>query len=348
MNVFYSEEAYNQLNTHINQYKYSKIFILTDTNTNECCTPIFLPELATHIPIETIEIEAGEENKTIDTCVQLWNVLNELGADRKSLIIALGGGVITDIGGFVASVYKRGIHYINVPTSLLAMVDAAIGGKNGVDLGSAKNQVGTINPAQMVVVDFRFLDTLPPVQVRSGYAEMLKHGLIQDKAYWELLQNFSNINTNQIDELIITSIDIKNQIINQDPTEEGIRKALNFGHTLGHAIEGYCIENPNRNTLLHGEAIAIGMILESYISYKKNYISQEDYQQIKNTFKQIYPFVEFDKTEIEQIIQLTTFDKKNENGKIYFTLLDTIGNVSINQQVATELIYEAFDDYYKD
>lgn len=347
MNTFYSEQGYNQLTTLINQKSYSKVFVVTDTNTNEYCSPIFLPELAINSPIELIEIEAGEENKTIDTCVQLWNVLNELGGDRKSLLIALGGGVITDIGGFVASVYKRGIDYVNVPTSLLGMVDAAIGGKNGVDLGKAKNQIGTINPAQMVLVDFRFLDTLPPVQFRSGYAEMLKHGLIQDKAYWEVLRNYTALDTNQIDELIKISIDIKHQIIQQDPTEEGIRKALNFGHTLGHAIESYFLADSQKNTLLHGEAIAVGMILESYISYQKGYISQNDYQQIKETLKNIYSFVAFEKSDIDQIIALTAFDKKNEGGNVYFVLLDTLGNVCINQQVAPELIYQAFDDYQK-
>ncbi len=345
MNIYYSQEGYNQLSLTIQNKKYSKIFVLTDSNTNEYCSPIFLSELATDIEIEVIEIESGEEQKNISTCVELWNILIELGADRKSLIIGLGGGVITDISGFVASVFKRGIDFINVPTSLLGMVDASLGGKTGIDLGNLKNQIGTITNAEMILVDFRFLDTLPYQEIRSGYAEMLKHGLIQDKEYWEKLADFENIDLTELDQFIIRSIEIKSKITSEDLTENGIRKALNFGHTLGHAIESYCIENPNKTKLLHGEAIAIGMILESFFSFKKNLISAEEYIRIKTVLKEIFPFVEFDSSDIEEIIKLLSFDKKNEYGKILFVLLDSIGNITINQQIENELIFEAFEDY---
>ena len=345
MNIYYSQEGYNQLNLTIQNKKYSKIFVLTDTNTNEYCSPIFLSELATDVEIEVIEIESGEEQKNISTCVELWNILIELGADRKSLVIGLGGGVITDISGFVASVFKRGIDFINVPTSLLGMVDASLGGKTGIDLGNLKNQIGTITNAEMILVDFRFLDTLPNEEVRSGYAEMLKHGLIQDKEYWEKLSNFQNIDLMELDKLIIQSIEIKTKITSEDLTENGIRKALNFGHTLGHAIESYFIESPDKTKLLHGEAVAIGMILESFFSFKKKLISAEDYIHIKTVLKEIFPFVEFHQNDIQEIIRLLSFDKKNEYGKILFVLLDSIGNIRIDQQIENELIFEAFEDY---
>ena len=345
MNIYYSKPGYDYLNNLLKTKNYSKIFVLTDSNTNEFCSPVFLPELATETEIEVIEIESGEENKHINTCVELWNILIELGADRKSLIIGLGGGMITDISGFVASVFKRGIDFVNVPTSLLGMVDASIGGKNGVDLGSLKNQIGTITNAQMVLIDFHFLDTLPNEEIRSGYAEMLKHGLIQDKNYWKKLSDFQNIDLTELDKLIIRSVEIKTKITSEDLTEKGIRKALNFGHTLGHAIESYCLEKPEKQTLLHGEAITIGMILEGFLSFKKGLISAEDYLEIKTILKEIYPFVEVDKNDIEEIIKLLSFDKKNEYGKILFVLLDGIGNFKINQEIETELIFKAFEDY---
>lgn len=345
MNIYYSQNGYNYLNELLKAKNYSKIFILTDTNTNEHCSAVFLSELATETQIEIIEIEAGETHKNLSTCTELWNILIEFKADRKSLIIGLGGGVITDIAGFVASVFKRGIDFINVPTSLLGMVDASLGGKTGVDLGNLKNQIGTITNAQMVLIDFRFLDTLPDEEIRSGYAEMLKHGLIQDRKYWEKLSDFRNIDLTELDQLIIRSVEIKTKITSEDLSENGIRKALNYGHTLGHAIESYCMTNSEKPTLLHGEAIAIGMILESFLSFKKRLISAEDYLEIKSVLKEIYPFVKFDKKDIEAIIELLSFDKKNEYGKILFVLLDQIGTIKIDQQIENELIFSAFDDY---
>jgi len=345
MNVYFSEKAYINLNELLQTKNYSSIFVITDSNTNDNCLSIFLAEISTEIPIEIIEIEAGEEQKNITTCIEIWNILLEFQADRKSLLIGLGGGMITDIAGFVASVFKRGIDFVNVPTSLLAMVDAAIGGKNGVDLGNLKNQIGTIAQAEIIVVDFRFLNTLPDREIRSGYAEMLKHGLIQDLEYWIKLANFKNIDFTELDDLIIRSIEIKTKITSQDLTEKSIRKSLNFGHTLGHAIESYCLENPEKRKLLHGEAIAIGMILESFLSFKKNLLSKENYLNIKNILKDIYPFMEFNRQDIEEIIKLLSFDKKNQHKKILFVLLDGIGNFKIDQIIENELIFEAFEDY---
>lgn len=341
--IFFNEQGYATLNSILQKEKYSSIFILVDEHTNEYCLPLFLPNLATDISIEIIEIEAGEELKNITTCVEIWSILSELGADRKSLIINLGGGVITDIGGFIASTFKRGIDFINVPTSLLGMVDASIGGKNGVDLGVLKNQIGVINVPKMLLIDTAFLETLSQREMRSGLAEMLKHGLIYDKNYWEQFLNLSEIDFADLDTLIYRSIEIKNEIVKQDPTENGIRKALNFGHTLGHAIESHLLNS--ENPLLHGEAIAIGMVMESYISMKKGLLSREEFHQIKYTLTDIYEPYNFDENDFLAIQKLLIHDKKNEYGKVQFALLNSIGNVSINQIVENKLITSSFEDY---
>ena len=343
--IFFNEKGYQALNTHLQKNKYSNIFVIVDSNTNEKCLNNFLPYIHTDLKIEIIEFENGEINKNIDTCVEIWKVLTELGGDRKTLIINLGGGVVTDLGGFVASTFKRGIDFINIPTTLLSMVDASIGGKNGVDLGNLKNQIGTINNPKMVIIDADFLETLDQLEMRSGLAEMLKHGLIADANYWKKFQDLSKLDTNNLNELIYDSIIIKNNIVTKDPTENGIRKALNFGHTLGHAIESYFLENENKKTLLHGEAIAVGMILESYISMQKKLISQIEYQEIKNTINSIFDKIIFEELDLEPILELLIHDKKNEYGNIQFALLDGIGKIKINQSVENELINQAFEDY---
>ena len=344
--IHFSQNSFEYLNEQIENTNYSNIFILVDGNTNEYCLPYFLPYLATTKTIEIIEIEAGEEQKNIETCVEIWKILTELGGDRKSVIINLGGGVITDIGGFVASTFKRGIDFINIPTSLLAMVDASVGGKNGVDLGNLKNQIGVINVPKMVIIDTEFLSSLPQNEMRSGLAEMLKHGLIYDKNYWEKFIDLSKIDISDLDTLIYRSVEIKNEIVSQDLTENGIRKALNFGHTLGHAIESYFLENNSKKTLLHGEAIAVGMILESYLSYKKELISKKDLEHIKTTILSYFDKVVFDENDINPILELLIHDKKNEYGKVQFCLLNSIGKAIFNQEVDNELILNAFE-YYK-
>jgi len=343
--IVFNENAYFELNIHLQKANYSKIFILVDEHTNTYCSSAFLQLLSTEIAIEIVELESGEINKNIKTCTEVWKVLTELGADRKSVILNLGGGVITDLGGFVASTFKRGIDFINIPTTLLGMVDASVGGKNGVDLGSLKNQVGTITNPKMVVIDTRFLATLPQNQMRSGLAEMLKHGLIADKKYWNEFLDLAAIDSIELDALIHNAISIKNEIVQQDPTENGIRKALNFGHTLGHAIESYFLENEDKTTLLHGEAIAVGMILESFLSLEKKLISTEDYFQRKNTLKSLFGTVEILENDLTPICDLLIHDKKNEYGKVQFALLNGIGAVKINQEVDMDLIISAFEDY---
>ena len=343
--VFFNEEGYKSLNLFISQKNYSNIFIILDTNSNENCLQKFISLLETEKNIEIIEIEPGEAEKNINTCVEIWTILTELGADRKSLIINIGGGVITDIGGFIASTFKRGIDFINVPTTLLAMVDASIGGKNGVDLGNLKNQIGVINVPKMVIIDTDFLSTLPQNEMRSGLAEMLKHGLIFDKNYWNEFKDLNQKDFADFDQLIHRSVEIKNEIVMQDPTENGIRKALNFGHTLGHAIESYFLENENKKTLLHGEAIAVGMILESFISNKLNLITKEELAEIKYIISDLFEKINIEANDVKPIMELLIHDKKNEYGKIQFALLKNIGNFSVNQTVENSLIEEAFNDY---
>ena len=324
---------------------YSAVFIITDSNTSQYCLPNFLAQVATTTPIEIVEIGPGEENKSVDTCIEVWHALTDLGADRKSLIINLGGGVVTDLGGFVASLFKRGVDFINVPTSLLAMVDASVGGKTGVDLGSLKNQVGVISNPKAVLIDPDFLETLPAEQMRSGLAEMYKHGLIADRGYWNNLIDLSDLTTDDLANLIRRSIEIKNSIVTLDPNEKGERKTLNFGHTIGHAIESYFLENESRKTLLHGEAIAIGMVLESYLSLEKGMLSIVEYREIKSVINSFFDRTDFTPHDIEAIVKLLVHDKKNEFGRVQFVLLEGIGKAKFDQAVENDLIYSAFEDY---
>ena len=343
--ISFKEEGYLSLNNIIKENNYSKIFIIVDENTNNHCLPKVLPMIETEVAIEIIELESGEENKIIETCVQVWNVLIELGADRKSLVINLGGGVITDMGAFIASTFKRGISFVNIPTTLLAMVDASVGGKNGVDLGGLKNQIGTITNPGLVIIDSEFLDTLPQNQMRSGLAEMLKHGLMANKQHWEKLKNLNIIDFADFDSLISESISIKNTIVIEDPKEDGIRKALNFGHTLGHAIETYFLENSDKKTLLHGEAIAAGIIMESFISLEKKLISNKEFLEIKETINDLFDKIEINENEHQNIIDLLIHDKKNEYGKVQFALLDGIGKIKLNQTTDNETIIKSFLNY---
>ncbi len=341
--VHIDELAQAALNQHVAKYDYSKIFLLVDKNTKKYCLPTF-QKMFTGTIDSIFEIEPGEENKHIQTCMQVWEHLSQFDGDRKSLLVNLGGGVLTDLGGFVASTFKRGIDFINIPTTLLSMVDASIGGKTGVDLGSLKNQIGVINQPQMVLIFPEFLKTLDARQTRSGYAEMLKHGLIKDKEYWDLLktQNAFEAAAN-----IQKSIAIKNEVVIQDPTEKGIRKILNFGHTLGHAIESYCLENYDKKTLLHGEAIAVGMILEGYLSHKLTGLPKLSLNEIKEVFLQHFDKEEFDGHDIDAILKLLKYDKKNSHGNINFVLLQSIGVAVTDIKVPDDLFEEAFA-YYRE
>lgn len=341
--IYYTELATAALNQFLAAKAYSKIFVLVDENTKHHCLPIFLDKLEI-APAAILEIKAGEIHKTIQACINVWEVLSQKGGDRKSILVNLGGGVVTDLGGFVASTFKRGIDFINIPTTLLAMVDASVGGKTGVDLGVLKNQVGVINQPQMVLLFPEFLKTLPKNELYSGFAEMLKHGLICDQNYWNALKegiDFYN------EHHIRTSVDIKSDIVTKDPTEKNIRKKLNFGHTLGHAIESYFLDHVSLKTLLHGEAIAIGMVLEAYLSHQLTGLSGLDLQEIKRTFLTFFPKVSFTAKDIDIIIHLLKHDKKNVNNDINFVLLKTIGEATIDVKVPPALFADAFA-YYKE
>ncbi len=343
--VYFGEECYSALNTYLEKANHSKIFILVDSNTHEFCLSRLMGEIKEVYDIEVIEIEPGEIHKNIETCSGVWNVLSELGADRKSLMINLGGGVVTDLGGFVACTYKRGINYINIPTSLLAMVDASVGGKTGVDLGNLKNMVGVISESEMVLVDTTYLGSLPANQMRSGFAEMLKHGLIQDKDYWNQINDLSKLDLTDLEKMIYDSVVIKNNIVFEDPTEQNIRKYLNFGHTLGHAIESYYLTHPERETLLHGEAIAIGMIMEAYMSSELLSLTKEDLESISKVILHTFPKVTIPSEDHQPIMDLLVHDKKNEQGNIYFVLLNTLGEAKYNCVVDDELILKSFEYY---
>lgn len=343
--VYFNDDCYAALNSYLEKADHSKIFILVDSNTYQCCYAHFMSKIEKEYEIEVIEIEPGEINKNIDTCSSIWNVLSDYGADRKSLLINLGGGVVTDLGGFIACTYKRGINYINVPTSLLAMVDASVGGKTGVDLGNLKNMVGVISESEMVLVDTEYLGTLPVNQMCSGFAEMLKHGLIQDRGYWEKMSDLSKLTTDDLDQLIYDSVVIKNNIVFEDPTEQNIRKYLNFGHTLGHAIESFYLTHPEKPELLHGEAIAIGMILEGFISAAQLSVTEHELIQLTQVILATFPKVDIDPKDLPAIMELLIHDKKNEKGNIYFVLLKTIGEATYNCTVSDDVIIDAFEYY---
>jgi len=343
--VNFHEDAYAKLNCFIAENTISKIFILIDENTGENCIPILMPLLETTHEIEIIEIESGEENKNLETCTGVWNVLTELGADRKSLLINLGGGVITDLGGFVASTFKRGISFINIPTTLLSMVDASVGGKTGVDLGVLKNQVGLFSDPEMVLIDTTYLGTVSEREIKSGLAEIIKYGLTYDLSIWDKITNFNELSIENISTLIHRSIEIKNEVVTEDPKEAGLRKVLNFGHTLGHAIESYFLESEDKEKLTHGEAIAIGMITESYISEKLLDFPSSEVKKIKEESLKIYNKVTISTEDYEPIIDLLIHDKKNVGGHVNFVLLTNYEQFKFDCKVNKDLLIEALDYY---
>ena len=344
--VFYSEKAYVELNKYISEANHSALFILVDSNTHQHCLSRFLQRLETNNSFEIIEMDAGEESKNIDTCSGIWSTLSELGADRKSLLINLGGGVVTDLGGFVASTFKRGIAYINVPTTLLSMVDASVGGKTGVDLGNLKNQIGVITQPEMVLIDSKYLDSLPSNEMRSGLAEILKHGLIASETYWKKTTSLHELTIEDLDGLISESVSIKTNVVQRDPREENQRKTLNFGHTFGHAIESYFLTHPEKTKLLHGEAVAAGMIMAAFISTKLCGFPEEKLTSISKKILDIFPKVDLEESDYEKIIGLLKFDKKNTHGNINFVLLKDIGQPQIDCRVPGNLLMDALTFYH--
>lgn len=336
-------DNFSQLNDFLHERSFSKIFILVDENTHEYCLPVLLGNLETDLSFEILEIEAGEEMKNIQTANHLWEILTEMQADRKALIINLGGGVITDMGGFVASTYKRGIQFINIPTTLLSMCDASIGGKTGIDLMHYKNMVGTFTFPEQIFVYTQFLETLPFKELRSGFAEMLKHGLIADKSHWENLIQIHKLDTEAVVPHIQVSMDIKQDVVEKDFHEKNIRKTLNFGHTIGHAIESLCLEQGN--PILHGEAVAVGMISEAHLSYLEGLISEEDSKIIIENIQRYYPYLDVSDFKDDDISALLLNDKKNTKSKINFSLLSGIGSCVFDHQCSQENILKSLDFY---
>lgn len=343
--VFFQKDAYKKLNKFIVEYIPSKIFILVDENTNEMCLPILLQQLETTKEIEIIEIESGEENKNLEACSGVWHALTELGADRKSLVINLGGGVITDLGGFVASCFKRGIAFINIPTTLLSMVDASVGGKTGVDLGVLKNQIGLFSDPEMVLIDTTYLETITERELRSGLAEIIKYGLTYDVELWNEINSFKDLSIKNISKLIHRSIEIKNEVVTEDPKEAGLRKILNFGHTLGHAIESYFLESETKENLTHGESIIIGMITETFISQKLLNFPENKLKELKEILIKIYGKVKIETSDYQPILNLLIHDKKNVGGKVNFVLLSDFEKYKLDCKVEKELLIEALNFY---
>lgn len=343
--VHFNEAAYAKLNEYILNTNPSSLFILVDENTNENCLPILLQNLETTSPIEIIEIEAGEEHKNLETCTGVWNALTELGGDRKCLLINLGGGVITDLGGFVASTFKRGIAFINIPTTLLSIVDASVGGKTGVDLGVLKNQIGLFSNPEMVLIDPTYLETVTERELRSGLAEIIKYGLTYDISIWNTVNSFKNLTLSNLNTLIHRSIEIKNEVVTKDPKEAGIRKVLNFGHTLGHAIESYYLETESKDILTHGEAIAVGMVTEAYISHKLYHFPLEEVKNIKSVILKIYGKIDIEPSDYQAVIELLIHDKKNIAGKVNFVLLTNFEHFKLDCEVEIALLKEALDYY---
>ncbi len=343
--VFIGDGAFSVLHEYFRPYQSSQIYILVDENTLEHCATQLISSIDLLHDAEIIEINSGEENKVLDICYQIWLTLSEFKADRNALLINLGGGVITDMGGFVASTYKRGIDFINIPTTLLSQIDASVGGKTGIDFEGLKNMIGVFNEPKGVFIYPPFLKTLDKRQMLSGYAEALKHALIKDADYWIDLQTDYLSNAENWEQLITQSVRIKNDIVLADPFEKNERKLLNFGHTIGHAVES-CSLKKDELPLLHGEAIAIGMVCEAFISCKHLNLSEEDLNNIAKTIISIYSKYEIDDSCYHELIELMKNDKKNENDTINFTLLNKIGEGVINQNVEIDLIIDALN-YYK-
>lgn len=330
-------------NVVTSQY-FDSLFILTDKHTRELCYPL-LSEIDCLKKAKLITIGAEDIHKNLETLASVWKALGDGGATRHSLMINLGGGMVTDLGGFAASTFKRGIRYINIPTTLLAMVDASVGGKTGINFNGLKNEIGVFSPAECVLIDTVFLKTLDMHNLLSGYAEMLKHGLISTTTHWAELLNFdmSHIDYKALQDLVAESVQIKERIVEQDPFEKGIRKALNLGHTVGHAFESLALETGHH--VLHGYAVAWGIVCELYFACLTTDFPKDKLRQTVQFIKDNYGVFAFDCTHYERLYEFMTHDKKNCAGTINFTLLGEIGDIRINQSATKEEIFEMLDFY---
>lgn len=334
--VHFTTDIRSILKEVLHARSYSKLVVLTDVNTQQYCLPLIQEVL----PADTmlITVPAGEPFKTLETCATIWTQMTEAVLDRQALMLNLGGGVIGDMGGFCASVYKRGIPFITIPTTLLSQVDASVGGKLGIDFMGFKNHLGVFQLPETVLIDPTFLETLPQRELRSGYAEVLKHGLIRDLAFFRSLpstlwekQDWARV--------IRHSVGIKKAVVEVDPKETGLRKILNFGHTIGHAVESFYLNSPQ--PLLHGEAIALGMIAEGFLSFQKIGLSFEELNELSTKMLSIFGKVSLDSKDLDALLDLCAQDKKNEGSTQLFTLLPSLGDCSFNNPVTREEIKHA-------
>lgn len=323
------EQSLEQLKTHLQSEDFSQIMVIVDENTEEHCYPLLQPHLPQHY---LCKIPAGETHKNLGTCIYIWQQMTAAAFDRKGLILNLGGGVIGDMGGFVAGTYKRGIRFIQIPTTLLSQVDASVGGKLGIDFQGFKNHIGLFREPEGVYIYPAFLNTLSQRELHSGFAEVFKHHLIADAEAWQKLKVWTSLEEKDMTALIDHSVKIKAGIVEEDPFEHGARKALNFGHTIGHAVESHFLETDTR--LFHGEAIAIGMIAECFLSQKADLLQADDTGEIVAFIKRFYDFWAVGEEHFETICGLALNDKKNQAGKILCTFLEGVGQFRINQEIS--------------
>ena len=343
--IIISQNLCQSLTQAIDEVKHDHLFVLCDETTERLCLPV-VSDFECMKNAQRIVIPATDTHKTLESLSHVWSELQRMGATRHSLMVNLGGGMVTDLGGFAASTFKRGIPYINIPTTLLSMVDASVGGKTGINFGGLKNEIGVFNNARSVILDTTFLRTMDHENICSGYAEMLKHGLINNEEMWAELMNFSlelsDESLEKLGRMVAESVAVKERIVTEDPTEHGIRKALNLGHTAGHAFESLALE---RKAVLHGYAVAWGMIVELYLCCAKTGFPQEKMRQTVAFIKENYGRMAITCDDYPHLIELMHHDKKNEGNSINFTLLGSIGDIRINQTATEEEIMEALDFY---
>ena len=327
----------------VGECEHDRTFLLADETTQKACVPL-IAGFDCLKGAQTIVIGATDTHKTLESLAHVWEELGKGGATRHTLLINIGGGMVTDLGGFAASTFKRGINYINIPTTLLSMVDASVGGKTGINFRGLKNEIGVFNNAASVILDTQFLRTLDQENILSGYAEMLKHGLISNKKMWAELLNFDveSPDFGLLQSMVEESVAVKQRIVTEDPTEQGIRKALNLGHTAGHAFESFALR---KQPILHGYAVAYGLICELYLSAVKTGFPTDKMHQTVSFIKAHYGKMTITCDDYPTLLELMTHDKKNTAGIINFTLLGGIGDIRINQTATQEEIYEALDFY---